>query len=65
MKKVIAIVAIATLAACGSASTEVKSDSTVTTTDTVSTVVNHDSTYYRNLQNEFQNAAKLKDSTKK
>lgn len=42
MKKVLAIVAIATLAACGSASTEVKTDSTATTTD--STVVATDST---------------------
>lgn len=42
MKKVIAIVAIATLAACGSASTEVKTDSTATTVD--STVVVTDST---------------------
>lgn len=42
MKKVIAIVAIATLAACGGASTEVKTDSTATTVD--STAVATDST---------------------
>lgn len=42
MKKVFAIVAIATLAACGSASTEVATDSTAVTTD--STVVATDST---------------------
>ena len=42
MKKVIAIVAIATLAACGGASTEVKTDSTAVAVD--STVVATDST---------------------
>jgi hypothetical protein len=43
MRKVLAIVAMATLAACGgSASTEVKTDSTVVTTD--STTVKADST---------------------
>jgi hypothetical protein len=42
MKKVLAIVVMATLAACGGASTEVKTDSTATTTD--STVVATDST---------------------
>jgi uncharacterized lipoprotein YmbA len=42
MKKLLAIVAIATLAACGSASTEVKTDSTTVTVD--STVVATDST---------------------
>ena len=42
MKKVIAIVAMATLAACGGASTEVKTDSTATTVD--STAVATDST---------------------
>jgi hypothetical protein len=42
MKKLLAIVAIATLAACGGAATEVKTDSTATTTD--STVVTTDST---------------------
>jgi hypothetical protein len=41
MKKVIAIVAIATLAACGGASTEVKTDSTAVAVD--STVVATDS----------------------
>ena len=41
MKKVIAIVAIATLAACGGASTEVKTDSTAVVVD--STVVATDS----------------------
>ena len=42
MKKVLAIVAMATLAACGGASTEVKTDSTAAKTD--STVVSTDST---------------------
>jgi hypothetical protein len=42
MKKVIAIVAIATLAACGGASTEVKTDSTAVAVD--STAVATDST---------------------
>jgi len=42
MKKVIAIVAIATLAACGGASTTVKTDSTAIVVD--STVVATDST---------------------
>ena len=42
MKKVLAIVAIATLAACGGASTEVKTDSTAVAVD--STVVATDST---------------------
>ena len=42
MKKVIAIVAMATLVACGGASTEVKTDSTATTVD--STAVATDST---------------------
>jgi hypothetical protein len=42
MKKVIAIVAIATLAACGGASTEVKTDSTAVVVD--STAVATDST---------------------
>ena len=42
MRKVLAIVAIATLAACGGASTEVKTDSTATTVD--STAVVTDST---------------------
>ena len=41
MKKVIAIVAIATLAACGGASTEVKTESTAVVVD--STVVATDS----------------------
>ena len=49
MKKVLAIVAMATLAACGGASTEVKTDSTEVKTDstaktTDSTVVVKDST---------------------
>ena len=42
MKKLLAIVAIATLTACGGASTEVTTDSTATTVD--STVVTTDST---------------------
>ncbi len=42
MRKVIAIVAIATLAACGGASTEVKTDSTAVAVD--STAVATDST---------------------
>ena len=42
MKKLLAIVAIATLVACGGASTEVTTDSTATTVD--STVVATDST---------------------
>jgi len=42
MRKVLAIVAIATLAACGGASTEVKTDSTAVAVD--STVVATDST---------------------
>ena len=42
MKKVIAIVAIAALVACGGASTEATTDSTATTVD--STVVAADST---------------------
>ena len=42
MKKVLAIVAMATLAACGGASTEVKTDSTAVTVD--STAVATDST---------------------
>ena len=42
MKKVIAIVAVVTLAACGNASTEVKTDSTAVAVD--STVVATDST---------------------
>lgn len=42
MRKVLAIVAIATLAACGSASTEVKTDSTAVAVD--STTVATDST---------------------
>lgn len=42
MKKVFAIVAMATLAACGGASTEVKTDSTAVAVD--STVVATDST---------------------
>ena len=42
MKKVLAIVAIATLAACGGASTTATTDSTATTVD--STVVVTDST---------------------
>ena len=42
MRKVIAIVAIATLAACGGASTEVKTDSTAVVVD--STAVATDST---------------------
>jgi hypothetical protein len=42
MKKVIAIVAIAALVACGGASTEVTTDSTATTVD--STVVAADTT---------------------
>ena len=42
MKKVIAIVAIAALVACGGASTEVKTDSTAVAVD--STVVATDST---------------------
>ena len=42
MKKVIAIVAIATLVACGGASTEVKTDSTAVAVD--STAVATDST---------------------
>jgi hypothetical protein len=42
MRKVLAIVAIATLAACGGASTEVKTDSTVVAVD--STAVVADST---------------------
>jgi uncharacterized lipoprotein YmbA len=41
MKKLLAIVAVATLAACGSASTEVKTDSTAVAVD--STVVATDS----------------------
>ena len=46
MKKVIAIVAMATLAACGGASTEVKTDSTAVAVDSLkadSTVVVEDS----------------------
>lgn len=42
MKKVLAIVAIATLAACGGASTTATTDSTATTVD--STLVTTDST---------------------
>ena len=42
MKKLFAIVAIATLAACGGASTEVKTDSTAVAVD--STVVTSDTT---------------------
>ena len=38
MKKVIAIVAMATLAACGGASTEVKTDSTAVTVDSTAGV---------------------------
>ena len=38
MKKVIAIVAIATLAACGGASTEVTTDPAATTVDTATAV---------------------------
>jgi hypothetical protein len=43
MRKVIAIVAIATLAACGGASTEVKTDSTAVAVDSTA-VVTTDST---------------------
>jgi hypothetical protein len=39
MKKVIAIFAIATLVACGGASTEATTDSTVTTVDSAAVVV--------------------------
>ena len=42
MKKVLAIVAVATLTACGGASTEVKTDSTAVAVD--STVVTADTT---------------------
>ena len=39
MKKVLAIVAIATLAACGGASTTATTDSTTTTVDSTATTV--------------------------
>jgi ABC-type glycerol-3-phosphate transport system substrate-binding protein len=49
MKKVIAIVAIAALTACGGTSTPVATtDSTVKTVDTTGAAGNHDTTYYKN-----------------
>ena len=56
MKKVFAIFAIAALAACGGASTEVKADSTAATTDTAAVKV--DSTKVDSAAVKVDSAAK-------
>ena len=51
MKKAIAIFAIAALAACGSASTEVKADTAKATVDTA-TAPQHDTSDYKKINEE-------------
>lgn len=52
MKKAIAIFAIAALAACGGASTEVKTDTTSATTVDTAAAPQHDTSYYKKINEE-------------
>ena len=52
MRKVFAIFAIAALAACGGASTEVKTDSTSATTVDTSAALQNDTSDYKKINEE-------------
>ena len=52
MRKVFAIFAIAALVACGSASTEVKADTASATTVDTAATPQHDTSYYKKINEE-------------